>query len=107
MAPKSASPSKAKATATKAAGVKKTKKDKDPNAPKRSLSAYFMYSNDVREQVKADNPGITFGEVGKKIGEQWAGLSAKEKEPYEKKAAEDKKRYEKEKEAYEGGSKKK
>lgn len=34
-------------------------------------------------------------------------LLSRLQEPYEKKAAEDKKRYEKEKEAYEGGSKKK
>lgn len=44
MAPKSASPSKAKATATKAAGVKKTKKDKDPNAPKVSDRALRVCS---------------------------------------------------------------
>lgn len=32
-----------------------------------------------RATVKADNPSITFGEVGKKIGELWAKLSAAEK----------------------------
>ncbi|KAL6778885.1 hypothetical protein ACKKBG_A04205 [Auxenochlorella protothecoides x Auxenochlorella symbiontica] len=103
MAPKKADKSPTKAKAAKG-GVekpaKKVKKVKDPNAPKRPLSAFFFYSNDIREQVKSDNPGIAFGEIGKKVGALWAALSEKDKAPYEKKAEADKARYEKEKAAY-------
>ncbi|RMZ55848.1 hypothetical protein APUTEX25_003814, partial [Auxenochlorella protothecoides] len=99
------SPTKAKAAK---GGVekpaKKVKKVKDPNAPKRPLSAFFFYSNDI---LKSDNPGIAFGEIGKKVGALWAALSEKDKvsvwelrAPYEKKAEADKARYEKEKAAY-------
>lgn len=43
------------------------------------------------------------GEVGKLLGEKWKELSAKEKEPYDKKAKTDKERYEREKAEYAGG----
>ncbi len=42
--------------------VKKTK-CKDPNAPKRNLSAYLLYQNAMRDQFKSDNPGMTFGQL--------------------------------------------
>lgn len=80
------------------------KRKKDPNAPKRGLSAYMFFANDQRDKVREDNPGIKFGEVGKLLGEKWKELSAKEKEPYEKKAKADKERYEREKVEYAGGA---
>ncbi|KAF2843422.1 hypothetical protein M501DRAFT_994342 [Patellaria atrata CBS 101060] len=76
------------------------KKKKDPNAPKRGLSAYMFFANEQREKVREDNPGIKFGEVGKILGEKWKALSEKQRQPYESKAAADKKRYEEEKVAY-------
>ncbi|KAF2799563.1 hypothetical protein K505DRAFT_230768 [Melanomma pulvis-pyrius CBS 109.77] len=82
--------------ATKAEGKKK----KDPNAPKRGLSAYMFFANDQRDKVREDNPGIKFGEVGKQLGEKWKALNEKQRQPYEAKAAADKKRYEEEKAAY-------
>lgn len=85
-----------KAKASKADGKKK----KDPNAPKRGLSAYMFFANDMRDKVREENPGIKFGEVGKILGERWKALSEKQRAPYEAKAANDKKRYEDEKAAY-------
>lgn len=72
------------------------KKQKDPNAPKRALSAYMFFANDSRETVRTENPGVTFGQIGRLLGEKWKSLSAEEKEPFEAKAAADKKRYESE-----------
>ena len=37
------------------------------------------------------------GQVGKVLGEKWKALSAKQREPYEAKAKQDKARYESEK----------
>ncbi|KAK5135203.1 Non-histone chromosomal protein 6 [Meristemomyces frigidus] len=84
-------------TATKTDGGKKKK---DPNMPKRGLSAYMFFANDTRDKVREDNPGIKFGDVGKLLGERWKALNDKQKVPYEAKAAADKKRYEEEKAAY-------
>ncbi|KAI8936899.1 High mobility group nhp1 [Plenodomus lindquistii] len=90
-------------TTRKAAAKSKAdggKKKKDPNAPKRGLSAYMFFANEQREKVREDNPGIKFGEVGKVLGEKWKALNEKQRTPYEAKAAADKKRYEEEKAAY-------
>ncbi|EZF28119.1 non-histone chromosomal protein 6 [Trichophyton interdigitale H6] len=37
------------------------KKKKDPNAPKRGLSAYMIFANEQRAAVREENPNITFG----------------------------------------------
>jgi hypothetical protein len=79
-------------------GGKRAKKD--PNAPKRGLSAYMFFANENREKVREDNPDATFGQVGKLLGERWKALSESERAPYKAKADADKKRYEDEKAAY-------
>ncbi|KAM0721147.1 hypothetical protein Q7P37_003434 [Cladosporium fusiforme] len=79
------------------------RKKKDPNQPKRGLSAYMFFANEQRDKVREDNPGIKFGEVGKQLGEKWKALNDKQKEPYEAKAKADKQRYEEEKAAYTAG----
>ncbi|PNX93784.1 FACT complex subunit ssrp1-like protein [Trifolium pratense] len=72
---------------------KKQKKKKDPNAPKRALSGFMFFCQMERENLKKTNPGISFLDVGRVLGEKWKNLSAEEKEPYEAKAQADKKRY--------------
>lgn len=44
---------------------KKITKTKDPNAPKRNLSAYLIYQNAMRDQFKKDNPEMSFGQLSK------------------------------------------
>ncbi|GMM47835.1 high-mobility group nucleosome-binding protein [Pichia kluyveri] len=78
----------------------KERKKKDPNAPKRALSAYMFFANAERDKVRADNPGIQFGQIGKLLGEKWKSMDAEMREPHEAKAEADKKRYEMEKIAY-------
>jgi len=101
--------SKRKSSSKKGEKVKGKRAKKDKDAPKKSMSAYILYSNDVRDKVRQTNPGIAFGEVAKKISEQWKNITASEKKKFEDKAAKDKQRYETEMEAYRaagGGSSK-
>ncbi|BGP03262.1 Non-histone chromosomal protein 6B [Rhodotorula toruloides] len=91
-------PKESKPRATKAATGGRAKKD--PNAPKRPLSAYMHFSQDQRSVVKEENPDVTFGEIGKILGAKWKELPEDERKPYEEKASADKSRYEKEKAAY-------
>ncbi|KAL8916940.1 MAG: hypothetical protein Q9208_008261 [Pyrenodesmia sp. 3 TL-2023] len=91
-----ASTRKTKASKAETGGKKK----KDPNAPKRGLSAYMFFANDNRDSVREENPGITFGQVGKVLGEKWKALNATQRKPYEARAAADKERYESEKASY-------
>eukprot|EP00970_Alexandrium_tamarense_P020835 scaffold15735_cov193-Alexandrium_tamarense.AAC.2 len=78
----------------------KKKKQKDPNAPKRGLSAFNFFTSAKRGDIKAANPDASFAELAKLVGAEFKGLSASEKAKYEELAANDKKRYEKEMESY-------
>ncbi|CAG7928008.1 unnamed protein product [Penicillium olsonii] len=84
----------------KAPEKRQARRKKDPNAPKRGLSAYMFFANDNRDKVREENPGISFGQVGKQLGDKWKALSEDDRKPYDDKAAKDKKRYEEEKAAY-------
>ncbi|EDO17018.1 hypothetical protein Kpol_1065p34 [Vanderwaltozyma polyspora DSM 70294] len=79
---------------------KTTRRKKDPNAPKRALSAYMFFANETRDIVKAENPDVSFGQVGRILGEKWKAMTDEDKQPFDAKAEADKKRYESEKELY-------
>ncbi|XP_007235469.2 high mobility group protein B1a [Astyanax mexicanus] len=81
----------------------KKKRFKDPNAPKRPPSAFFIFCAEYRPKVKEETPGLSIGDVAKKLGEMWNKTSAEEKQPYEKKAAKLKEKYEKDIAAYRKG----
>lgn len=81
-------------------GGKGGKSKKDPNAPKRPMTAFMLYSNANRAKVKSENPGISFGELGKKMGELFKALSAEERAKYDELNAKDKERYKKQTEEY-------
>ena len=75
-------------------------KQKDPHAPKRPLSAFFIFSQDERPKVKLDNNALSVADVAKVIGEKWRGAPDDLKRRYEKAAKEAKERYEIELSAY-------
>jgi len=79
---------------------RKRKKAKDPNAPKRALSAFFWFCNDERPKVKETIPDASVGEVAKELGRRWNAISPDVKQKYEALAAKDKARYEKEMKGY-------
>uniref|UniRef100_A0A1E1X9L7 Putative nucleosome-binding factor spn pob3 subunit n=1 Tax=Amblyomma aureolatum TaxID=187763 RepID=A0A1E1X9L7_9ACAR len=81
---------------------KKRKRAKDPNAPKRPLSAFFWFCNDERPNVRQENPDSSVGEVAKELGRRWNEVGDDVKAKYEGLAAKDKARYEKELKAYKG-----
>mmetsp|Transcript_8143 Transcript_8143/g.22595 ORF Transcript_8143/g.22595 Transcript_8143/m.22595 type:complete len:330 (-) Transcript_8143:505-1494(-) len=66
---------------------------RDPNAPKRNLSAYLLYQNAMREQFKALNPGMTFGQLAKYTSAMYSELPPSEKEAWVARAEADKARY--------------
>ncbi|TRY60740.1 hypothetical protein DNTS_007813 [Danionella cerebrum] len=86
-------------------GVGKTgRKKKDPNAPKRPPSAFFVFCSEYRPTVKSENPGLSIGEIAKKLGEMWSKLSSKDRTPYDQKAAKLREKYDKEVAAYRSGA---
>lgn len=91
-------PKVAKDAATKKTAAKRGKKD--PNKPKRALSAYMFFVQDWRERIKSENADAGFGDIGKLLGAKWKEMSANEKKPYEDKAKNDKDRAAREKADY-------
>jgi len=74
---------------------KAKQKKKDPNAPKKGMSAFMFYSVATRPILKKQHPNATFGELAKLVGRSFKELSEKEMKKWKDKAAQDKKRYEK------------
>lgn len=66
---------------------------RDPNAPKRNMSAYLLYQNGMREQFRAQNPGMTFGQLAKYTSAMYAEMPVPEKEAWMARAEADKARY--------------
>ena len=50
---------------------KKPRKKKDPNAPKKNLSAFMCFSNEMRNKVKEENPGVCGVQRAGQNGEGW------------------------------------
>merc|ERR1712194_191967 len=83
-------------------GYKKRSKTRDPNKPKRGLSAYFLFSGANRAGIKERNPNVSFGDVAKLLAKEYKGLSPEEKNKWEAKAEVEKVRYFEEMKVYNG-----
>ncbi|OTA06826.1 hypothetical protein A9Z42_0076070 [Trichoderma parareesei] len=64
----------------------------DENAPPRPMSAYVLFSNKLREDLKKD-PSLSFVAIAKLVGGNWQNLPLQEREYYEAQARADKERY--------------
>ena len=63
-----------------------------PNAPKRAMSAFFLWMQANRANLK--KPGMSVADVAKAAGVEWGKIH--DKAEWEKRAEDDKKRYERE-----------
>ncbi|KAI9031772.1 hypothetical protein CLU79DRAFT_730070 [Phycomyces nitens] len=63
----------------------------DNNAPIKPPSAYIMFSNNARAQLKDQN--MSFATIAKLVGDQWKNLSHEEKQSYERTAMQAKDEY--------------
>ncbi|KAH3674431.1 hypothetical protein WICMUC_003268 [Wickerhamomyces mucosus] len=50
--------------------------------PKRPLTAFLRYSQEVRPSITSQNPGVSVLEIAKIIGNQWKTLSGSEQQKY-------------------------
>ena len=79
---------------------KRTKGNKDNDAPKRAISAFFFYNKERRETLKKEQPNLDNKQIISTMSKEWNELSEEKKKPYIEKAEADKKRYEEEKKKY-------
>jgi hypothetical protein len=63
----------------------------DENAPESPPSAYVIFSNKIRGELKGRN--LSFTEIAKLVGENWRSLSPGDKESYKRQAFCPKERY--------------
>ena len=63
---------------------------KKPQVPKKPgvFPPFALFSQEKRIEILSEQPSVSFGEVGRKLGEMWHGLSEVEKEEYRRRARE-------------------
>uniref|UniRef100_A0A8C6S7V0 TOX high mobility group box family member 4 b n=1 Tax=Neogobius melanostomus TaxID=47308 RepID=A0A8C6S7V0_9GOBI len=61
------------------------KPPKDPNKPKKPVSAYALFFKDTQAAIKGQNPNATFGEVSKIVASMWDSLGEEQKQVYKRK----------------------
>jgi hypothetical protein len=90
----------------KSSGEKKSKRrKKDPDAPKRPMTAYLLFSQEHRVEAKKKlGSDAKLPEIAKKLGKMWAKAPEDEKKKFEKKAASAKEKYDKEMKKYKAKS---
>ncbi len=84
-----------------AKGKKREKKEKDPNAPKKALTAFFFFQTERRASLKKERPDLDNRQMIYEMSSEWNAMKDEDKKKYQERADEDKKRYEKERAAYE------
>ena len=54
-------------------------KKKDPNAPKRGLSAYMFFCQEQRQALKQEKPDMKVTEITSELGKRWRALPEEDK----------------------------
>ena len=83
-----------------ASHVKKVKKPRDPNAPKRARGSYVFFTNFIRPIIMKEKPDTKFVELGALMGERWRSIAPEEKLKFEALANEDRNRFNRDMEEY-------
>ncbi len=60
----------------------KKKPEKDPSAPKRPITAFLYFSQQLRPSLKNQNPGWRMAELSQELGRMWREMSESERTPY-------------------------
>jgi hypothetical protein len=79
---------------------KKKRKVKDPNEPKKPLSAFMLYKDDNMAFLKSEQPDLKPTEVMQELGRHWGVLEQEEKQAYMGRATSMKQEYEAEMRRY-------
>jgi len=73
--------------------TKRKKQKKDPNAPKKALTAFMFFSNNMRPKLKEENPDASFGDLARLVGARFKELTPEDRVKWDKMASKDKERY--------------
>jgi len=87
---------------TSSALATSVKKARDPQAPRRPLTSYLVFTKEQRAEVVAGMPHLGPKEVLRELGRRWVELTEAERKPYCDKASQLKEEYEKAVQSYAG-----
>ena len=59
---------------------------KDPDAPKRPPTAFFLYAQTRRDAIKRAHKGAGVTEIARELGKEWRSLSDAKKDKFYAKA---------------------
>lgn len=65
--------------ATHASEAPLEKRVRNPDAPKRPLTAFFYFSNSIRKRLQSENPTVPLGQLSKRIADMWRDLPKEQK----------------------------
>jgi len=83
-------------------GRRRRRPNKDPNQPKRNLSAFFFFCEEQRPHVRQNHPEWRVGDIAKELGKRWGCCPSKDL--YERMADGDKERYQREMAEFKAGT---
>lgn len=97
-------PTRSEAVVEKPIPAKPTKKPtkksaKDSSVPKKPLTAYILFCNATRDEIKTENPDFKFVDITRELGSRWKGLTDDDKKVYNDLHDKDVERYQQEMEA--------
>jgi hypothetical protein len=72
------------------------KAENDSSVPKKPLTAYILFCNATRDEIKNENPEMKFVDITRELGSRWNNLSAEDKAVYTELHDKDVERYEQE-----------
>lgn len=55
--------------------VRPAKKEKDPSAPKKPLTSFFVFLKYRRPEIKQANPNFSVTEITKLLGAEWKKMT--------------------------------
>jgi hypothetical protein len=79
------------------------RRKKDPDMPRRNMSAFMFYSLEKRPGIKALNPDFGVGKLAQSLAKTWNVLPTTDRAPFASMALKDKERYVVELKAYKKG----
>ena len=78
----SAKPSAQSVVDAALASITQVKIERRLDKPKRAPGPYMIFCKEERPKIVKANPNMSFGEVGKALGEKWRGMSDAQKAKY-------------------------
>jgi len=83
--------------------TKKQRRSRDPNHPKRALTAYLYFCKAERKLLSQSGSTLPLGDVTREIAKRWKQITPKQRQYFEQLAAADRQRYQNEMEIFQNG----